>query len=91
MSSVIYRQYFTKTEPVSLRLRCHRCSASNDSCTSSFGSNIEEHDSRVFDSRLDLPQEGHCLSAVDETVIISECYVHHGTYFHLQPPSNTVS
>lgn len=48
------------------------------------GSHVEEQHPRVLHHRLDLAQEGDRFSPVDQTVVVRQGDVHHGTDLHLR-------
>lgn len=52
-------------------------------------SHVQKQQPRVFHHRLNLAQEGNCFSTVNESVVVRQCYVHHGTDFHL--PKQTLT
>lgn len=45
---------------------------------------IEQKNSRIFNSRLHLAQEGDRLSAINKTMIIGEAHIHHGSNLDLE-------
>ena len=45
--------------------------------------NIKEQADRVFYHLLDSLEESHCLTAVDQPVVICECHIHHWAGHHL--------
>ena len=44
---------------------------------------IKEQADRVFYHLLDSLEESHCLTAVDQPVVVRECHIHHWAGHHL--------
>mmetsp|Transcript_16129 Transcript_16129/g.31610 ORF Transcript_16129/g.31610 Transcript_16129/m.31610 type:complete len:239 (+) Transcript_16129:41-757(+) len=51
-------------------------------------SQIQEHSGGIFNLLLDVFEEGHGISTVDNTVVVGQCNVHHGTDFYLAVNDN---
>jgi hypothetical protein len=52
------------------------------------GSILQEHPARILDVLFDLNQKLHCLSSVEQTMIVGESQVHHGSDDDLSGDNN---
>lgn len=52
-------------------------------------SHVQQQHPRVLHHRFDLSQEGHRLSAVDQTVVVRQSHVHHRPDLHLNKTEDT--
>lgn len=50
---------------------------------------VEQQHAGVLHRCLDLAQEGHCLSAVDQPVVVCQRHVHHGPHLDLKGRDKT--
>ena len=44
---------------------------------------VKQESAWVFDAVLDLSEEGHCLLAIDQPVIIGQSQIHNRSHFNL--------